>query len=315
MDTFSGTMISRPAGAESHDRVDTCRMTPLTANLDALLAEAQTADPLTRIEYRDPIAAHGEQAIDAMTDWLGDPRLAAFAIRVLERIAREPANREAVVATLIAIDQEQLAPGLAADVRTALSNLGADIRSGVGSRRASTLAERVVGLPGVEGRGYWVMRTSPWERPFIWAEAAKGRLRQGWGWDESQNLDVVAEALRLGHDLNDEQKLARRARRMRTAEPDGMRVGDLVVAPNLPEYGFLSVFRLVGSYHWDPVDMGSVDRFGHALPVELLAERIDRRSPGVTDALRSMLRPQTRLYSIDNVGGDVERLALAGAHA
>jgi hypothetical protein len=44
------------------------------------------------------------------------------------------------------------------------------------------------------------------------------------------------------------------------------------------------------------------------LPVELLAERIDRRSPAVSDALRSMLRPQTRLYRIDNVGGDVERL-------
>ena len=53
------------------------------------------------------------------------------------------------------------------------------------------------------------------------------------------------------------------------------------------------------------------DRFGHVLPVELLAERIDRRSSMVSDALRSMLRPQTRLYSIGNVGGDVEALAEA----
>lgn len=35
------------------------------------------------------------------------------------------------------------------------------------------------------------MRTSPWERPFIWAEARRGRLRQGWGWDETQDLDVI----------------------------------------------------------------------------------------------------------------------------
>ena len=215
-------------------------MTPITADLDTLLVEAQTADPLDRIEFRDPIAAHGELAIDAMTDWLGDPRLAAFAIRVLERIAREPANREAVVATLVAVDQEQLAPGLAGDVRTALANLGADIKGGRRVAPRATLAERVVGLPGAQGRGYWVMRTSPWERPFIWSEAAKGRLRQGWGWDDSQNLEVVAEAVRQGRELNEEQRLARRARRMRTAEPDGMRVGDLVVAPNLPEYGFLS---------------------------------------------------------------------------
>ena len=44
------------------------------------------------------------------------------------------------------------------------------------------------------------------------------------------------------------------------------------------------------------------------LPVELLAEGIDRASPEVSDELRAMLHPQTRLYRIDNVGGDVERL-------
>ncbi len=284
-------------------------MTHAPTGLDALLAQAQTAAPMDRIELRDPIAAYGELAIDAMTDWLGDPRLAAFAIRVLERIAREPANREAVVATLAAVDQEQLAPGLADDIRTVLINMGADIKGGAQSRHHATLAGRVAGLPGEPGRGYWVMRTSPWERPFIWSEASRGRLRQGWGWDDSQNLDVIAEAVHQGRELNEEQRLARRAMKMRTAEPGGMRIGDLILAPNLPEFGFLSVFRLAGSYTWDPVDMGATDRFGHALPVELLAEGIDRRSPVVSDALRSMLRPQTRLYSITNVGGDVERLA------
>jgi hypothetical protein len=164
----------------------------------------------------------------------------------------------------------------------------------------------------VDGRGYWVMRTSPGERPFIWSEATAGRLRQGWGWDASQDLDVIAEAVRLGRALNDEQQLARRSRRMRTSEPDGMRVGDVIVAPNLPSAGCLSVFRLAGSYRWDPVDPPPVfDRFGHVLPVELLAERVDRRSSMVSDALRSMLRPQTRLYWIGNVGGDVEALVAA----
>jgi hypothetical protein len=278
--------------------------------LETLLAAAGNAGPLDRIAYRDPIAAHGEAAIDAMTDWLADPRLAAFAVRVLERIGREPANRDAVVATLAAVDREELAGGLAGDVEVALRALGAGPRGGggSGSRTPRTLAERIAGLPGVDGRGYWVMRTSPWERPFIWSEASAGRLRQGWGWDASQDLEVIAQAVRAGADLTDEQRIAWRARRMRSTAPDGMRLGDLVVAPNLPVAGQLCVFRLVGSYRWDPVDIGAFDRFGHVLPVELLAERIDRRSPAVSDALRSMLRPQTRLYSIDNVGGDVERL-------
>lgn len=65
-------------------------------DLEQLLTEARDADPGDRINLRDPIAAHGEVAIDAMTDWLGDSRLAAFAIRVLERIGREPAGWTAV---------------------------------------------------------------------------------------------------------------------------------------------------------------------------------------------------------------------------
>jgi hypothetical protein len=279
------------------------------ADLETLLARAREASGMDRIELRDPIAAHGEPAIDALTDWLVDPRLAAFAVRVLGRIGEAGEHRDAVVATLGAVDADQLAPGVAADIEAALAALGHRSRASTGRGSASTLAERIRGLDGEPGRGYWVMRTSPWERPFIWSEARAGRLRQGWGWDPSQDLAVIAEAVRLGHELNDEQRLARRARKMRAAEPGGMRLGDLVVAPNVPEYGFLCVFRVAGSYRWDPVDMGAFDKFGHVLPVELLAERIDRRGPAVSDALRSMLRPQTRLYRIDNVGGDVERLA------
>jgi len=74
----------------------------------------------------------------------------------------------------------------------------------------------------------------------------------------------------------------------------------------------ISVFRVAGSYRWDRLDLGIEDGFGHVIPVGLLAEGIDRRSPQVSDALRSMLHPQTRLYRIDNVGGDVERLIPGG---
>lgn len=48
-----------------------------------------------------------------MTDWLADPRLAAFAVRVLERIGREPACHDAVVAALAAADEERLPPRVA----------------------------------------------------------------------------------------------------------------------------------------------------------------------------------------------------------
>jgi len=141
-----------------------------------------------------------------------------------------------------------------------------------------------VGTPGVDGRGYWVMRTSPAERPYIWAEAQRGRLRQGWGWNAEMHLVTIAEVVRRGGQLSDEQHVSWRSRGMLTTEPDGMRVGDLIVTPNIPDWGVLSAFRLVGSYEfsldaprrWD-------ERFGHILPVELLAAAIDRRSPRVAE--------------------------------
>ena len=48
------------------------------ADLDALLVSAKTASPPERIQFRDPIAAHGTDAIATMTDWLSDARLGGF---------------------------------------------------------------------------------------------------------------------------------------------------------------------------------------------------------------------------------------------
>ena len=165
------------------------------------------------------------------------------------------------------------------------------------------------GSPGQPGRGYWVMRTSPWERPFLWAEAQAGRLRQGWGTFEEQNLEVIGDAIRRGAALTDRQRESRRALRMLSSWWNGMRLGDVVAAPNLPEYGRLSVFRLAGSYYWEPAAPHQWgERFGHVLPVELLLPNLSRQDPTVSDALRGALRGQTRLYSITGYGGEVERL-------
>ena len=280
------------------------------SDLDELLTQAREADPADRINLRDPIAAFGESAVDSMVDWLGDPRLAAFAIRVLERIGREPNERSAVITILRAVDRSDLPSHLTRDLDSALESLGASTivrrtaaHSGFGRIDTSP------GSPGVSGRGYWVMRTSPWERPFLWAEARAGRLRQGWGTEEDQNLEVIATAVLRGQALSGSQREARRALRMLTTWDHGIRVGDVVVAPNLPEYGRLAIFRVSGPYRWSPVAAHRFgERFGHVLPVELLVADIDRHGLEVTDGLRSILRVQTRLYNISGYGGDVERL-------
>jgi hypothetical protein len=51
--------------------------------LAELLVAAEAADGLTRIEFRDRIAAFGLEAIRALEPWLQSPRLAPFAARTI----------------------------------------------------------------------------------------------------------------------------------------------------------------------------------------------------------------------------------------
>jgi hypothetical protein len=227
---------------------------------------------------------------------------------VLEKLGRDPSLTGDVIGVLIATNREELPAHLAGDIERALIALGSSKSARAVSTKRPT-SDRSVGLPGVAGRSYWVIRASPWERAFVWHEAQRGRLRQGWGSTADQDLDVIRRVRREGGRLSDDQDFSWRSRRMNTRDPDGVRVDDLVVAPNLPEWGRLSVFRLDGLYRYEmvaPKTWG--ERFGHILPVELIEGDIDRRSPRVSDGLLAMLRPQSRLYNITGYGGDVELL-------
>ena len=96
-------------------------MTDASGALAALLADARGADPAHRIDLRDPIAAHGAAAIDAVGPWLKEPTLAAFAIRVIAR-AGQGGEREIALATLRGA-RRRLDPRLRADIDWALSVL------------------------------------------------------------------------------------------------------------------------------------------------------------------------------------------------
>lgn len=86
------------------------------AELDRLLADAAAAPPNTRIEFRDRIAAFGEQAISAVQPWLADRVLCRFAVRVIWRVG-ELGERKRAIAVLreafadptVAVDREDLA--------------------------------------------------------------------------------------------------------------------------------------------------------------------------------------------------------------
>jgi hypothetical protein len=96
-------------------------MTDASGALAVLLADARQADPTHRIDLRDPIAAHGAAAIEAVGPWLKEPALAAFAIRVIAR-AGLGGERETALAALRGA-RRRLDPKFRADMDWALGVL------------------------------------------------------------------------------------------------------------------------------------------------------------------------------------------------
>jgi hypothetical protein len=86
---------------------------------------AGEAPPDRRIQLRDPIAAHGSEAISRLmaSEWIGDPKYAAFAIRTITRAA-ELGEREAAVTALIRASSIVTSEHHRADLAAALLALG-----------------------------------------------------------------------------------------------------------------------------------------------------------------------------------------------
>lgn len=158
------------------------------------------------------------------------------------------------------------------------------------------------------GRRYWVMRTDRGNRSALWAELAQGRLRQGWGWAEDQDLRKLQAVARGDGVWTESQRAAARNRRMLSSEPNSIQIGDLIVVPHMPAGGRWSLARVIGAYVYGSAD-GWAD-YRHVLPVELLSgpAGIDPNRPVISKQLRSSLRNQSRMWNIDPVGPDVETL-------
>lgn len=103
---------------------------------------------------------------------------------------------------------------------------------------------------------YWAMRTSrdtPQKREFVTKELLeRGRLRQGWGWDSSQDLRRIHKAWKENKQLSEEQKVASRHWRMADGSAgDYMSCGDIVLVPNMPTDGLFTLCRIMGRYQFE----------------------------------------------------------------
>lgn len=155
----------------------------------------------------------------------------------------------------------------------------------------------------------WAMRTgrdAPDDQALIWEELKAGRLRQGWGYAQEQDLAQVLEReKRIGREnLTEAERGAWRHARFAGSlcgwEEDEMREGDFVLVPNMPTNGVFSICRITGPYRFEIMpDRGD---FGHIRPVELLTgpQGVSNAHPLVSSALARSLRSRSRLWWIGN---------------
>ncbi len=165
-------------------------------------------------------------------------------------------------------------------------------------------------------RHYWAMRTDKYNRNLLWRELKAGRLRQGWGYDPSQDLRIVASAAEAKQPLTDIQEQTKRHRRMLTSQPDGIKPGDWILAPNLPEPGMFVIVEVAGDYYYEPLTLykredvnGLGQDYGHVLPVKILTPKgVNKYAEGVHASIRSTLTTRGRLWSLDKYAGHIESI-------
>ena len=162
----------------------------------------------------------------------------------------------------------------------------------------------------------WAMRTSrdsEEHRTFVDSELSRGRLRQGWGWDEAQDLRCLEARWANGEELLDCQEQAARHWRMGNGPGDAyMQVGDLVAVLNMPRNGLFTICRITGDYSFDvPKD---IEDLGHVRPVEVLTPMGVSNHHGLVHAdLRRSFRCRLRMWNISSYQKSLEAI-LQRAH-
>jgi hypothetical protein len=156
----------------------------------------------------------------------------------------------------------------------------------------------------------WAIRTDRSHRDDLIVPALRnGVLRQGWGYDDSQDLRRIRARLDAGRCLDPAEREAwSRNRRLLPSEPDSVADGDWVVLPNVPDDGLWSIARARPEYAFGISETGD---HGHQRTIELLVEAVNPRTVDIPASLRRTTRCQRAMWNLDANRLAVERLLVS----
>ena len=177
----------------------------------------------------------------------------------------------------------------------------------------------------MSNKRYWAIRTDKYNRDLLYKELCQGQLRQGWGYNENQDLFKIQKEIDKGNEwwdrLSEEQKEALPHLRMLSDSEDSIQIGDIILAPNLPEHNLFCLAEVTGKYYYQMLKLGDEtdvnelgNDYGHVLPVRLLTPSgIEKFNQSVHAELRSTLRAPMRMWNLDAYSEHIEKILLSFA--
>jgi hypothetical protein len=157
-------------------------------------------------------------------------------------------------------------------------------------------------------KNYWCYRISTDEIKFFTDELRNnGRLRQGWGWDERQDIRIAE-----GVDGRDCTKFLDGGAGRNRAMFKNVKKGDVLLIPQLPDWGYVAIAE--ATEDWDSGYRYEINKdrkdYGHIFPAKFLRKFV-RQSESVSGNIRSTLHNPSRFWNINHYAADVEALLRA----
>ena len=140
---------------------------------------------------------------------------------------------------------------------------------------------------------YFGFRVSKNHIGFLSRELEAGKLRQGWGWDERQ-------------DLRKQEMDEGAFRNLPILER--VKTGDILLIPHLPSYGLVTIAEATQNFDEGyKFELSKYGNLGHIFPAEIVAE-FNPHHEKVSAGIRKTLKARNRFWSLNAYQTDIEAL-------
>jgi hypothetical protein len=143
---------------------------------------------------------------------------------------------------------------------------------------------------------YWGYRIDINYIDFFWKELEAGRLRQGWGYDDSQNLKDFSADDDAGAKRN-------------FAIYEKVKKDDILIIPRLPEWDYVTIAKATEDfdkgYRFEISDENG--DYGHIFPAQFI-KCFSRTNEHVDADIRTTLRNPSRFWNIDYLEESINKL-------